>query len=90
MNKIYSWAARILLAKLLPGSKTLLVAWAATIIGAYNILASTELLQTLCSNIHLCVEGSRAWGTFMMVFAEIVKLCRFATGQTEMDPKFIK
>lgn len=89
MNKIYSWLAQMLLAKIFPGSKTLLVAWATTIIGAINIFSSTDLWAQVCDTFHWCPQGSAAWGTAMMVLGEIIKLLRFATGQANGETKFL-
>lgn len=88
MKSIYSWIARNLLYKVFPGSKTILAANAGTIIGIINIISTTDLWNQLCTSFGLCWTGSAAYGTLMLLFAEIMKLLRFATGQNHEDPKF--
>lgn len=88
MNAFYSWIARMLLSKLFPGSKTLLVAWAGSIIGAINIITSTDVWTQVCDTFHWCPQGSAAWGTIMLIFSEIIKVLRFATGQENGEAKF--
>ena len=47
MNKLYSWAADLLLSKVLGGQKTLILGWLLTAFGAWNIVVNAEMIQNL-------------------------------------------
>ena len=89
MNKLYSWAADLLLSKVLGGQKTLILGWLLTAFGAWNIVVNAEMIQNLCNTVHICLAGNATWGAITMVIGEITKLLRFATGQGYGDPKFL-
>jgi hypothetical protein len=90
MNKLYSWAAQLLLSKILGGKKTLILGWLLTAFGAWNIVVNAEVIQSLCTSVHICLAGNATWGAITMVIGEITKVLRFATGQSYGDEKFLK
>ncbi len=90
MNKLYSWAAQLLLNKILCGQKTLILGWLLTAFGAWNIVVNAEMIQNLCNIVHICLAGNATWGAITMVIGEITKVLRFATSQSYGDEKFLK
>jgi hypothetical protein len=90
MNKLYSWVAQLLLSKILGGKKTIILGWIVSILGAWNIIASTENVQALCETQNICLAANATWGWISVTIGEIMKVLRFATGQEYEDPKFKK
>ncbi|MBK7737038.1 MAG: hypothetical protein IPI45_04575 [Saprospiraceae bacterium] len=90
MNKIYSWAAQLLLSKVLGGKKTMILGWTSTAIGTFNIMFSTENLQAICEQHGICLQTSAVFGTILVIIGEATKILRYATGQSYRDPDFFK
>lgn len=90
INKLYSWLANILLSKILGGKKTLILGWLVTFLGAWNVIVTTEAVQSLCDTAHICLQGNATWGWICMMIGELTKLLRFATGQDYGDKRFIQ
>lgn len=90
MNKIYLALARTIIGKLFPGLKTIGLGWITTVMGILNVLATTDIFQRLCESAHLCIEGSAAHGTIMIVIGELMKIFRFATGLENGEKQFVR
>lgn len=59
--------------KFLPGQKTKIVAIVSMIVGFYNFIVSTELIQQLCTTYNICLEGNKYWGLFVAAIGLLTK-----------------
>lgn len=85
LKKLYYKLLNIIaqpLTDILPGEKTMLFGWIASIIGAWNWLLSTNFFNEFCcTNLHLLCnfEGSAFYGKLILVIGVLTKILRFAT-----------
>ncbi|MBK9721408.1 MAG: hypothetical protein IPO78_07275 [Saprospiraceae bacterium] len=55
-----------------------------------DIVINAEVIQNLFNTVHICLAGNATWGAITKVIGEIIKVLRFATGQSYEDEKFLK
>lgn len=77
-----------MLSKVLGDKKTLILGWTSSILGAFNILFSSDNVQALCQNIGWCLDGNAWWGTLLTIIGQLTIAARYATGQKYGDPNY--
>jgi len=80
-NFVFKWAAKLFFAKVLPGKKTLILAWILKIWGVADLalIYAPQLADSLCTSLNICFQGSVFYGTFLSIVGTLLNVFRWST-----------